>query len=99
MQIEHKGSNELVIIGNIKSIEDSLEIKAAIGVLQKKGVDSLLLSIKNSFSMTSTVIGFLMKTVNLDHISVSLAVGDQRLYDLLEDLSLLQPLKVRLVGK
>lgn len=99
MNIVHNNSNELAIIGNIKSIEDSMEIKKAISVLQQKGAKSILLKIQDSFSMTSTVIGHLMKLVNIDKISISLVVGDHRLYDLLEELSLIQPFNVRLTGK
>jgi hypothetical protein len=97
MKIEHKGSNELVIVGNIKSIEDSMEIKEAISALQRKSVKSIVLKIQDSFSMTSTVIGFLMKVVNIDKVTVSLVIGDQRLYQLLEELSLVQLFNVRLV--
>jgi len=99
MQIEHKSSNELTLIGNIKSIEDSSEIKNAINTLQKNGTKSIHLRIIDSFSMTSTVIGYLMKLVNLDKISVSLVVGDPRLYQLLEELSLVQSFNVRLIEK
>ena len=99
MEIKHNSSNELIIIGNIKSIEDSAEIKQAINALQQKGAKNLLLRIQDSFSMTSTVIGHLMKLVNLDKIPVSLVVGDRRLYDLLEELSLIQPFNVRLIEK
>jgi hypothetical protein len=97
MQIEHKSNNDLVITGNIKSVEDSMEIKEAITALQKKGVKSVLLRIQDSFSMTSTVIGYLMKLVNIDKVTVSLIVGDQRLYQLLEELSLVQLFNVRFV--
>jgi len=99
MQIENKGSNELTISGNIKSIEDSMEIKNAINALQKKGSKSILLRIRDSFSMTSTVIGYLMKLVNLDNITISMVVGDERLYQLLEELSLVHSFNVRFVGK
>ena len=47
--------------------------------------------------MTSTVIGHLMKLVNVDKISVSLVVADDRLYELLEELCLVQLFNVRLV--
>jgi len=98
MQIEHN-NNELTITGNIKSIEDSIEIKKTIGDLQKNGARNILLKIQDSFSMTSTVIGYLMKLVNLDKIKISLIVGDHRLYQLLEELNLVQPFNVRLVEK
>ena len=99
MDIKHTSSNELIISGNIKSIEDSAEIKQAINALQQKGAKNLLLRIQDSFSMTSTVIGHLMKLVNLDKMPVSLVVGDRRLYELLEELSLIQPFNVRLIEK
>jgi anti-anti-sigma regulatory factor len=97
MQIETRNHQELVISGNIKSIEDSVEIKNALGALQNNGTKVILLKIQDSFSMTSTVIGYLMKLVNLDKIKISLTVGDQRLYQLLEELNLIQPFNVRLV--
>lgn len=99
MEIEQRGGNELVITGNIKSIEDGMEIKEAIKVFQKNGAKTIILRIRDSFSMTSTVIGFLMKLVNLDKIKISMIVGDQRLYRLLEDLSLIHPFNVRIVEK
>jgi len=99
MQITHTSSNELTIIGNIKSIEDSVEIKKAITDLQQKGARSIVLKIHESFSMTSTVIGHLMKLVNVDKISVSLVVDDQRLYEILEELNLVKPFNVRLAGR
>ena len=49
--------------------------------------------------MTSTVIGHLMKLVNIDKITVSMTVGDERLYQLLEELSLIHSFNVRFSGK
>jgi hypothetical protein len=99
MQIETSGSNELTIRGNIKSIDDGKEIKDAVNALISGGATALNLKIQESFSMTSTVIGFLMKLVNIDQVRVSLVVGDQRLYHLLEDLCLIQAFNVRRLGK
>jgi hypothetical protein len=99
MQIEKSGSNELTINGNIKSIEDGNAIKEAINACKKEGTTSVLLRIQDSFSMTSTVIGFLMKLVNIDKLRVSLVVGDARLYQLLDELSLVQAFNVRLIEK
>ena len=86
MQIERKGSNEIIITGNIKSIEDSMEIKKTINTIVQDGAKNVLLRIQDSFAMTSTVIGYLMKLVNVDKVTVSLLVGDQRLYQLFEEL-------------
>jgi hypothetical protein len=99
MQIVNNGGNELTISGNIKSIEDSAAIKDAVTALKEKGATSMHLMIQESFSMTSTVIGFLMKLVNIDKIRVTLVVGDARLYHLLDELSLQQVFNVRLIEK
>jgi len=99
MQILKSGHNELTISDNIKSIEDSSAIKEKTNALIKEGATSILLKIQDSFSMTSTVIGFLMKLVNVDKIRVSLVVGDERLYQLLDELSLIQAFNVRQIEK
>lgn len=96
MQIEDMGNNELIITGNIKSVEDSIELKNTINNLVVKGSNYIQLNIKDSLSMTSTVIGFLMKLVHHEKVKLSIVVGDKRLYNLLEELSLLQQFNVRL---
>ena len=97
MNIVLGGSNELIISGNMKSIEDSTKIKESVIALKKDGTNSVVLRIQDSFSMTSTVIGFLMKLVNVETVRVSLIIGDQRLYQLLDELCLVQVLNARLV--
>jgi hypothetical protein len=99
MNLEQNGTNELIITGNIKSIEDSQEIKKAMNALKDRGAKNILLRIPDSFSMTSAVIGYIMKLVDIDKCPVSLTVGDPRLYRLFEELSLLQLFNVRQVGK
>jgi anti-anti-sigma regulatory factor len=99
MKLKSNGSNQLTISGNIKSVDDSMEIKKALSALQQHGAKSIVVTLEDSFSMTSTVIGHLMKLVNLDKIAVSLVVGDPRLYQLFEDLNLVQAFNVRQAGK
>jgi hypothetical protein len=98
MLIEQKGSNEVVVTGNIKTDEDSLKIKDALNKLLAQGNRAIHLKIKDSLSMTSTTIGFLMKLVHQDNVQLSISVGDSRLYTLMEELSLLQQFNVRLAG-
>jgi len=88
MQIEKSGAAELTIIGNIKSIEDSDAIKRHIGMLAASGANSISLKIADSFSMTSSVIGFLMKLVHRDKVRLSISIRDERLFTLLQELNL-----------
>jgi hypothetical protein len=96
MEIERNSTTMITIKGNIKSIEDGMQIKDSIRQARAEGAAVLELRIVDSFSMTSTVIGNLMKLVYHDKLPVSVTVGDHRLFRLMEELSLVQPLKVRL---
>lgn len=97
MHIELKSDNEVIITGNIKSVEDSIQIKTTINELLARGSRSIHLKIMDSLSMTSTMIGFLMKVVHQEKVHLLITVGDSRLYSLLEELSLVQQFNVHLV--
>jgi len=89
MKIESCSGNEIVISGNIKNFDDYTNIKSAVERLISGGTSSLSIKLTESLSMTSSVIGFLIKVINIDKISVRLYVKDERLYSLLDELNLL----------
>ncbi len=95
MTITTSGSNELTIDDTIKSIDDCIALKEAVNTLLAAGNRSLTLRITNSFSLPSAVIGFLMKLVRQDRIVLTLLTGDHRLYELLEELQLVELFGVR----
>lgn len=97
MHIEQKSDNEIIITGNIKSVEDSIQIKTTINELLARGSRSIHLKVMDSLSMTSTMIGFLMKVVHQEKVHLLITVGDSRLYSLLEELNLVQQFNVRLI--
>jgi len=86
MQI-HIQDNRLVITGNVKSIQDSEEIKRALQDIAKDHI-SIELILLDSISLTSSVIGFLVKLAQKDRKNILLKVADNQLYDLLQDLNL-----------
>ena len=96
MRLEMKG-NELIITGNIKSVEDSVKIKETISSMMAQGVKNVQMRIMDSLLLTSTAIGFLTKLIHQDELKVSIAVGDPRLYLLLEELHLLKKFNVRML--
>lgn len=98
MQIKPQGNNEIIVIGNIKTLEDSHQIKEAISSLVDHGSQNIHLKINDSFSMSSTVIGFLMKLVQHDKVKLSVSVDDSRLYMLMDELCLVKIFNVRLIG-
>ena len=87
-------SNTVTIDGNIKSVSDFQAIK--------QNMDSIvgthkhiILNIKDSLSITSSVIGYLNKLVLKDNIDINMHVGDPQLMELLDDLSLTSTFKAR----
>ncbi len=94
MNVTRKG-NEILIDGNIKTISDFQTIKELIDGL---GTSSVHIVIKDSISLTSSVIGYFTKRVLKDKVALSLSVGDDELIGLLEELGLTELLHVRKIG-
>jgi hypothetical protein len=88
MEITARGSNELVVSGLIKTIDDSMALRAAVQALYDGGAAAITLRIEDSFALPSAVIGYLMKLVNRDKVRLTLLAGDRRLCELLDDLQL-----------
>ncbi len=86
-------SNTVTIVGNIKKVSDFQSIKNCIESIL---LDNNRLTIKviDSLSLTSTTIGYFNKLVLKDNIDIHLMTGNDRLYNLLEDLSLISTFKV-----
>lgn len=94
MEIEIKGNNELVLTGNIKSLKDYQNIKQTMTDMINAGVDKIIIRTPESFSITSSVIGFFMKVIFQDHVKITIYVSDPRLYTILEDLQLIETFNV-----
>lgn len=88
MEVKKPNENTLEIIGNIKSIDDYSRIKSEIDVIVNAGQKEIHLKLLDSFSLTSSVIGYLIKTINLNKITLHTYVNDERLDKLLASLNL-----------
>jgi len=87
MEITNVGS-KVTIQGNIKSVGDHQKIKNLLDSVSQDST-SITIDLKDSISITSSVIGYLIKLIHKDNINISMKVGDIRLYDLLDDLNLI----------
>ena len=85
----HRHGSEIVINGNIKNTADYQSIKDNVNALVSSGIKSIIVKTPESFSMTSSVIGFFIKVIFQDKVAI------QRLYSLLEDLNLIETFKVQ----
>jgi len=93
IKIEHTG-NKLRINGNVKSISHYNDIKSSVDQIIQNQND-VLIELIDSISLTSSVIGYFTKIVNVDNITLRIHVTDERLFALLDDLGLVQVLNVQ----
>ena len=92
MDIQTVG-NSVTITGNIKTIGDYQAIKSTLESLAATST-SITIDIKDSISITSSVIGFLTKLVQKDKLDIQIKVGNANLYELFDEINLVQLFKV-----
>jgi hypothetical protein len=87
-------SNVVTITGNIKSVSDYQQIKERIDsmITSQK---SIIIEIKDSISITSSLIGYFTKLVQKEGIDLTIKVGDASLMELFDDLNLISLFNVR----
>lgn len=95
MEVKVTGPSEVSIIGTIKTMGDYQEIKRIIQEQIDTGNSNLTVKIPDSFSITSSVIGYFLKIINKDGVSLSMQIKDERLYKILKDLNLIDIFKVK----
>ncbi len=96
MEISNE-TNTVTITGNIKSINDLQVIISTIDSVIASH-KSIIINIKDSISITSSVLGYLNKLILKDGINININIGDDKLFSLLDDLNLTQILKVRKIS-
>jgi len=89
-------SNVVKITGNIKSVSDYQKIKETVDSLTQTH-KSILLEIKDSISITSSLIGYFTKLVQKEGIDLTIKVGDESLLELFDDLNLVSLFRVKKV--
>ena len=87
-------SNVVTITGNIKSVSDFQSIKSTIDSM-KNSMQDITIDIKDSISITSSVIGYLNKLILKDSINLNMKIGTEQLMLLLEDLNLTGTFKAK----
>ncbi len=89
-------SNTIEIEGNIKSISDFQEIKSSVDDMIHNH-KNITINVKNSISITSSVLGYFNKIILKDKIVLNLNVGNAQLIILLDDLNLSKVFNVKKV--
>ncbi len=87
-------ANVITISGNIKTVSNFQSIITKVDeVLQKH--ENIVITIVDSLSITSSVIGYLNKLVLKDAITIEMNIGNERLMELIDDLNLTSVFKVK----
>ena len=95
MEIRQPNENTIEIIGNVKTIDDYEQIRHIIDSMVNYGIKDIHFKLLNSFSLTSSVIGYLIKIINLENVTLTTYVSDERLMKLLNSLNLKALFNVR----
>jgi hypothetical protein len=96
MDIQVNGTSELVINGNIKSVNDYQEVKSVMTDLLRDSGKNITIRMPDAISITSSVIGYFLKLVYQDNVKIALIVNDARLLTLLDDLRLTEAFNARM---
>ncbi|MDA7818244.1 hypothetical protein N9A28_08645 [Sulfurimonas sp.] len=86
MEIEST-QNNITINGNIKTVSDFQNIRLCVDNIVSNH-KQITITITDSVSITSSIIGYLNKLVLKDNIDIQLLIGNEKLMILLDDLNL-----------
>ena len=86
--------NAITIRGNIKSIEHYNQIKNVVDDMVGHN-KNIIIKLIDSISLTSSVIGYFSKLINVDGVHLELHVKDDSLAELLNDLGLQSTFNIR----
>ncbi len=94
--INNPSHTSINIEENIKSLSDNDDIKMAIESAWNSNSDKPIeIHIIDSFIITSSVIGFLIKFIKKDKIPITIYITNGELYEMMDDMSLIQALNIK----
>jgi len=89
-------SVDINVLGTIKTIADGQNIKDAMRrAFEQDSGRAINVYVKDSFIITSSVIGFLIKSIKIDKMALVVYVSSPELYTMLEDMNLIDSMNVR----
>jgi len=93
MKLE-KNAHVITVKGNIASLSDFEMIKTSLEEMRTQH-EKIILKIPDSLIINSSLIGYLVKIVKRDGITINLLAGNDILYELLDDLGLTETLNLQ----
>lgn len=88
-------NNVLAVTGNIISNEDFANVKQALESMKSHG--HITMNLHDALVISSSLIGYLTKLINQDGVTIHINAGTDTLYELLEDIHLIDTFHVKKV--
>lgn len=89
-----RNGNKIEITGSVVRFEDYDMLKAATKEAVREKHNEIVLFFKDALSLNSASVGFLIKLIRVDGVKVSVKAGNPKLYELLDNLVLVDILNV-----
>jgi hypothetical protein len=95
-RIKEVFGTKLVVEGLIKSVEDSATFKEALAqAYAAYPSEPIAVHIKDSFIITSSIIGTLLKMIKKDNVKISMFIYQNDLFELIQKLNLVELLNAK----
>ncbi len=91
-----QGQNEVLVRGNLSSIEDYAKIRDAINDIVINGIKDVFVDFVDSKTIMSSLLGYFMKLINYDKVKVHIKVGSPELFKSLQTMHLIEIFDVRM---
>jgi thiamine phosphate synthase YjbQ (UPF0047 family) len=99
MKLEIQSTTNPIVVDvydNIKSVSDSDRFKNCINeLLMRHGTTKVTVNIKDSYILTSSIIGFLAKKIAQEHAPITIHVKNSELYRMLTNLQVIELLNIK----
>lgn len=95
MDVALTGKSEVTINGEIKTVNDYLQIKQTMLPLVEDGLDAITVKITSSSLITSALIGFFLRLVHENNIKLTIYAGNERLLKMFDVMKLTNTFDVR----
>lgn len=95
MTIELNNGSELIVHGTTGDMSVYHGVKDNIRLLIAKGHKDITIKFVDAVTITSAMIGYFIKAINLDGVRINVHVTDSRLYEMLNMMNLVKMLNVK----
>lgn len=87
--------NRITVVGQVAKFDDYDKVKLAVEAVKAEGSGQVSIEFRDAQSLISALIGYLIKLVKVDRISLTVVAGNPTLHGMLDTLALIDVLNVK----